>query len=184
MTNFLPDLRLATWRKPVFVTLSLTLVFFLSLGLKSRLVDLLSLSGGAALLNNIATEQLNLLFIGLLTALDLGLVVVSVYGVMAYSVAPRTQELGWWMARGARTLDVLRLVVRQGLYLALIGTVIGLTTAVLLTGWLKVLRVGNAVTNPLTFIGVTLSLSTVAFFVYYLPARRAMNLKLEALHQQ
>lgn len=172
MTNLWQDLRFITRRKHWLGAFSVTMAFFLGLALKSRFVEMLSLSGEVLRLGTVATEQLNLLCFSFLTALDLGLVVAGIYGVMTYSVAPRTQEIGLWLARGANTSEVLKLVVRQGLHLAVIGTVIGLATAMLLTGWLKVLRVGSAATDPLTFLGVTLSLSTVAFFVYYLPARR------------
>ena len=116
-------------------------------------------------------------FLSLLLATFAGialfLAAIGIYGVMAYSVAQRTREIGVRMALGAQRLDVLRLVFGQGFVLLLIGTVIGLGGAFVLTRLMQTLLFGITTTDPLTYSSVVGLLVVVAFFACYIPARRA-----------
>jgi predicted permease len=109
-------------------------------------------------------------FFGLLALL---LASIGLYGVMAYAVARRTREIGIRLALGAKTGDVLRLVVRQGMALVVIGLVIGLAGALALTRFIAGQLYGVGATDPATFVTISLLLATVAFVACYLPARRA-----------
>jgi putative ABC transport system permease protein len=98
---------------------------------------------------------------------------LGVYGVMAYSVAQRTREIGIRVAIGARKADVLRMVARQGSWLTLIGFAVGLTAALALTRWLQALLFEVSATDPLTIVAVTLVLAVVATLATAVPALRA-----------
>ena len=101
---------------------------------------------------------------------------VGVFGVMSYSVSERTHEIGIRMSMGAQTRNVLRMVLRSGMQLTLLGLVIGLPIAVLLARALSSLLFGVQATDPMAFIGLPLLLFGVAGLACYLPARRAANL--------
>jgi ABC-type antimicrobial peptide transport system permease subunit len=103
----------------------------------------------------------------------LGLAAVGIYGVMSYSVAARTREIGIRMALGAQARDVLSLVVRQGMVLAMVGVVIGLVIALVLTRVMVGLLYGVSATDPVTFAVISLVLSGVALAACFIPARRA-----------
>jgi predicted permease len=105
--------------------------------------------------------------------LALLLAAVGIHGVMSYVVAGRTREIGLRMALGAQTADVLRLILRQGMLLAAIGAVIGLTIGFGGTRLLKTLLYGVSAADPVTFAGVTLLLGVVTLLACWLPAHRA-----------
>jgi putative ABC transport system permease protein len=103
----------------------------------------------------------------------LTLAVVGIYGMMAYAVTARTNEIGIRMAMGAERRHVLRLVVGQGMALALGGVGLGVAGGLLLTRLMKTLLFGVSATDPLTFAGVSLLLFSVALLACYLPACKA-----------
>jgi len=120
-----------------------------------------------------APRRFNMLLFGVFAFVALSLAVIGIYGVIAFSVARRTHEIGIRMALGATNRDVLWLVVRQGLLLALIGVAVGTGAALALTRILKSLLFGVSATDPATFVGIALLLIIVAFIASYIPARRA-----------
>ena len=102
------------------------------------------------------------------------LAAIGVYGVLLYSVEQRTQEIGVRMALGAGRGDVLKLVVVQGVRLAIVGVVIGVVGSFFITPVIKSELVNVSPTDPLSFIGVSIFLTGIAFIASYVPARRAM----------
>jgi putative ABC transport system permease protein len=111
--------------------------------------------------------------LGAYAALALTLAAVGIYGLMAYSVAQRTREIGVRMALGAHAHDVLGLMLRDGLRLTAIGVAVGLPLAYLLSRAIRSLLFGTGTADPLTFGGVAALLLAVAALASYLPARRA-----------
>jgi predicted permease len=126
--------------------------------------------------NSLGTRRVSMQLFTVFAIAALLLAAIGIYGVMAYSVTQRTQEIGIRMALGAQKSDVLRLVVRQGMTLAAIGVVVGLVGALGLTRVISNLLFGVGASDPTTFIGISLLLIAVAFVACYLPARRAAKL--------
>ena len=122
---------------------------------------------------SVAPQRFNVMLLGLFAALALVLASVGIYGVMSYTVAQRTHEIGIRMALGAQAADVLRLVVRQGMLLALAGVGIGLAAAFALTRVMSSLLFGVSATDATTFVTVPALIVTVAFLACFIPALRA-----------
>ncbi len=123
--------------------------------------------------DSIARQRFNTLLLAVFAAVALALSAVGIYGVISYSVAQRTHEIGIRTALGANSADVLRLVLKQGMKLTLLGVAVGLLAAVALTRLIKNLLFSVGVTDPLTFVALPLLLASVALLACYLPARRA-----------
>jgi putative ABC transport system permease protein len=126
--------------------------------------------------NSLGTRRVSMQLFAVFAIAALLLAALGIYGVMAYSVTQRTQEIGIRMALGAQKSDVLALVIRQGMTLSVIGVVVGLAGAFVLTRLLANLLFGVAATDPLTFVAIPLLLLFVALVACYLPARRAARL--------
>jgi ABC-type antimicrobial peptide transport system permease subunit len=125
--------------------------------------------------DSLAARRFAMILLGAFAALALGLASVGIYGVIAYVVGERTQEIGIRMALGARQKDVLRLVLWQGTRLALLGVAIGLGAALALTRLITRLLYGISATDPATFAGLATVLIAVAVAVCWIPARKAMR---------
>lgn len=121
----------------------------------------------------VSPKRLMTYILGVFALCALLLASVGIYGVMSYAVSQRTQEIGIRMALGARTADVLKLVVSNGMKLTFIGVVIGLAGAFALTRFLENLLFHVTPTDKVTFIAVAISLIVVALLASYVPARRA-----------
>jgi putative ABC transport system permease protein len=122
-----------------------------------------------------AQPRFALLTLGAFAGIGLVLVVIGIFSVIAYSVSLRTREIGIRMALGADRGNVLKLVVRQGFKLTLLGVGIGIAGALALTRFLSSLLYGVKPADPVTFIAVALLLATVALVASYIPARRAAS---------
>ena len=122
---------------------------------------------------NVAPRRFNMQLISLFSAVALVLASIGIYGVMSFSVTQRTRELGIRMALGARRANILRLILQEGLVLALVGGGLGVIAALLLTQLMTKLLFGIAPTDVSSFAAAAFALLGVAFLACYLPARRA-----------
>jgi len=122
---------------------------------------------------SVAPRKFNMLLLGIFASVALILAAIGLYGVMSYSVSWQTHEIGIRMALGANRTDVLQLVVRQGMKMALIGLVLGLIGALFVSRVLVGMLYGISPTDPLTFTGVSIVLLVVALLACLIPARRA-----------
>src|SRR6266702_3660864 len=123
----------------------------------------------------VSQRFLALLLVALFADVALVLAAVGIYGVMAHSVALRTHEIGIRMTLGASRTDVLRMILAQGASLTAVGLGIGVLGAIALTRLMKSMLYSVRVTDPLTFLGVTLLLVSIALLACYIPARRATS---------
>jgi putative ABC transport system permease protein len=123
-----------------------------------------------------AQPRFEMLLLTIFAAVALALAAVGIYGVISYSASRRTHEIGVRMSLGATRCDVLLLVVRQGLWLAVAGSVAGIAGALLLSRLMAKLLYGVQPTDPATFGAVAVGLGVVAMLACYLPARRAMHI--------
>ncbi len=121
----------------------------------------------------VARQRFSMLLLAIFAGVALVLAAVGIYGVMSYSVAQQTREIGIRMALGAQRSDVLKMTVIQGLRLVGLGLVIGLVAAFILTRVMATLLFGISATDPLTFIVISLVLLAVAILASYIPALRA-----------
>ncbi len=135
------------------------------------ITDILSMEDLMAV--SLAQQRFNMLLLALFAVLALILAAVGIYGLMAYSVSQRTHEIGVRLAIGAQPRDVLRLVLRDGAKLTLVGVAIGIIAALALTRLMASLLFEVTPTDPTTFAAVAILLAVVAFAACYIPARRA-----------
>ena len=135
------------------------------------ITDILSMEDLMAV--SLAQQRFNMLLLALFAALALILAAVGIYGLMAYSVSQRTHEIGVRLAIGAQRRDVLRLVLKDGARLTLLGIAIGIIVALALTRLMASLLFEVTPTDPATFAAVAILLAIAAFAACYIPARRA-----------
>ncbi len=124
----------------------------------------------------IAIPRFNTLLLGIFAGLALVLTSIGLYGVISYTVAQRTHEIGIRMALGAQPRDMLQLVIGQGIRLALYGIGLGLVAAFIFTHFLSSLLFGVTPTDPVSFAVVVVALLAVVILACYIPARRAMRI--------
>jgi predicted permease len=155
--SFMSEVRQAVWSVdpdlPLSAVRTLDYYYRSSMARVSFMLVMLSLAGGMALL----------------------LGAIGLYGVIGYSVSQRTHEIGIRMALGGQREDILRLILRHGTKLTLVGVAIGVAAAFGLSRFLSSLLYGVKPTDPLTFLGVTIMLVLVTLLACYIPARRAMR---------
>ena len=129
----------------------------------------------AVIQKSVSPQRLRMSLLGLFAIVALTLACVGIYGVMAYSVAQRTHEIGIRMALGAHPRRILQVILRQGFALALTGCALGLAGAFAVTRLLSSMLYGVSPRDAATFVGIPLLLLVVALLASYLPARRAMQ---------
>ena len=125
---------------------------------------------------SLAQRRFSMLLLGVFAGVALALATIGIYGVMAYLVSQGTREIGIRMALGATQRDVLGLIVRQGMTLAISGLAIGLAGACVLTRLIRSLLFGVQATDPVTFVGISVLLAFIALLASYIPAQRAARI--------
>jgi putative ABC transport system permease protein len=123
--------------------------------------------------DSLTAKRVALLLLGIFAVAALALAAVGLYGVISYSVAQRTQEIGIRMALGASAADVMGMVMRQGMTMVAAGVAAGLLIAFGLTRLMSKLLFGVSATDPVTMVAVSLVLAAVAVVASFIPARRA-----------
>jgi putative ABC transport system permease protein len=121
----------------------------------------------------VARQRFSMLLLAIFAGLALVLAAVGIYGVMSYTVAQQTREIGIRIALGAKRRDVLAMTVKQGLRLVGLGLVIGLPSAFILTRVMSSLLFGISAADPITFLSISLVVLAVALLASYIPALRA-----------
>ncbi len=124
---------------------------------------------------SIATRRFSMFLLITFALVALVLAAVGIYGVISYSVTQRTHEIGIRMALGARSSDILKMVLGHGMLLTMIGIIVGLVAAFVVTRVMATLLFGVSATDPLTFGGIAVLLAGVAFLAIIIPARRAVR---------
>jgi putative ABC transport system permease protein len=123
--------------------------------------------------SSMAGRRLNLVLLAVFALTALVLAAVGIYGVISYSVTQRVNEIGIRMALGARSIDVLKLIVKQGMTPVVIGLAVGIAGALALTRVMSTLLVGVSANDPLTYTAIAVLLTIVALVACFVPARRA-----------
>lgn len=135
--------------------------------------------------DSISGKRFTMTLLGVFALLALLLASIGIYGVLSYMVGQRTREIGVRLALGAQRLDVLRMVLKDGARMTLVGVVVGVVGAMGLTRLMASMLFGVKPTDPLTFISVAALLGSIAMLACYVPARRAMKVDpMEALRHQ
>jgi predicted permease len=129
----------------------------------------------AIIADSLAARRFSMILLGVFATLALLLSSIGIYGVISYVVGQRTREIGIRIALGAQRSTVLRLILGEGMKMAMIGIVLGVVAAAGLTRLMSQLIFGVSAADPVTFAAVTIILTTVAFAACYVPARRAMR---------
>jgi ABC-type antimicrobial peptide transport system permease subunit len=127
------------------------------------------------MLHSISRRDFNMLLLAIFATAALVLAAVGIYGVMAYSIAQRTQEIGIRMALGADRARIRNLILRQGMLLAIMGVVVGVGMAFGLARLLASFLFGVTAWDPVVFLFVPVLVSSVALLAVWVPARRAMH---------
>ena len=127
--------------------------------------------------DSVARQDFNMVLLTVFAAIALLLAAIGIYGLMAYTVQQRTQEIGIRMALGAARQDMLKLVVAQGMKLAMAGVVVGVGLSYAVTRLLESLLFGVKANDPLTFATVAAVLTVVALLATLIPARRASSVQ-------
>jgi ABC-type antimicrobial peptide transport system permease subunit len=138
-----------------------------------------------ALTASLAERRFSMEMVASFALTALLLAALGIYGVVSFIVSERTHDIGIRLALGAQRRNILRMVLRQGLSLAITGAAVGLAGGLIVSHLMAGLLYGVAPTDPLTFFAVTLVLTAVALAACYIPARRAMGVDpLVALHYE
>ncbi len=135
--------------------------------------------------NSVSRQRFSMMLIAIFAGLALLLASVGIFSVMSFLVTQRTHEIGIRMALGAQARDVLKMVLRQGMFFTFMGVALGLVAAFALTRVMRGLLFGVSATDPATFVIVSVLLILVALFACYIPARRATRVDpMRALHYE